>query len=401
VAGNNANAGSDPAAPKRDLTNFDVNTLPAGATVFFARGGVWLNFNQTLYNLNATPSAPITFDAYTPASGGTAAPWLKTTSGAGWRFGVFGDVTADGGYTIRNLKLDGQGLALTGLHLTYEVRNVTLENLEITGWDIAVNSQDMGPTGNFGFTIRNSNIHHNRGMGYLGNSNGLLIEGNTFANNNHVSGSSFQHAIYLSSREDVPSRNATVRNNTFTNNSVNAVSGACTGGNITVHGKVEGLLIEGNTITEQRSEGGCFGIAINPSYSYAEWFRDVVVRGNKIVNLGFVGIGAASAPGILIEGNVIVNDQATLQFGVLIPERAPGAGDVVDGGAVVRNNTFFFPSPDPFSLPVDMRAGAGATTVTGTLYSTNAADFVEAPSASNGWRCRVASAAPNAGACTR
>jgi hypothetical protein len=355
VPGDNANPGTSAAAPKRTLAGLDVNALPAGTQLLFARGGVWTNFNLQLRNLNATPTSPLVFDAYAPSWGGTAVPWIKAGgSFYAFQFGTFGDTANDGGYTLRNLKLDGLNSATAwGLHLRNDVRAVLFENLEITGFELGLHSQQTGTTGN-AFTLRNSNIHHNSDMGMLGEGTDMVMEGNTFAANN-FSGSAFSHAIYLGGH----GRNGVIRNNTFTNNSV--VNGACTGGNLTVHGQWDGLLIEGNTITQNASLGGCYGVAINPSYDTAEWFRNVVVRGNTIVNLGFVAIGAASAPGIVVENNLIVNLQPTYQAAILIPEREPRTGDAADTGAIVRNNTVYYAQPASGSEGVALRANSGAS----------------------------------------
>lgn len=356
VPGDDANAGTSADAPKRRISAVDVNGLPAGARVLFARGGAWTDFRVMLKNLNATPAAPIVFDSYAPAWGGTAAPWLKVAQFVGFEFGHFNDTDNDGGYLVRNLKLDGEGVAQWGVWLRTTTRHVTLENLDISGFDIGLHVVNEGATGNTAFTLRNSRVHHNRGMGLLGAANDALIEGNTFEANN-FSGSAFNHAIYLGSSSS-ESRNISVRGNTFRNNSV--VSGRCTGGNVTVHGRFDGLLFEGNTILQDASDGGCYGFSIGPAYDSSEWFRNTVVRGNTIVNLGNCAICAASAPGIVIENNLVVNTQASYHAAVLIPVFTPGPGDAADGGAVVRNNTAVFTQAGAWSEAVSLRAEAGS-----------------------------------------
>jgi len=372
VAGNDANAGTSPDAPKRTLAGFDVNNLAAGARVLFARGGAWTDFRVMVKNLNATPADPIVFDSYAPAWGGSAAPWLKVSQLVGFEFGHFNDTDNDGGYTVRNLKLDGEGTGTWGVWLRTVTRNITLENLEITGFDIGLHIVNEGATGNAAFTLRNSNVHRNSGMGLLGAANDALIEGNTFERNN-FSGSAFNHAIYLASSSR-QSRNITLRGNTFGRNSV--VNGTCTGGNVTVHGQFDGLLFENNTIVQDASAGGCYGFSIGPSYDSAEWFRNTVVRGNTIVNLGFCAVCAASAPGIVVENNLVINTQATYQAAVSIPSFTPGAGDDADRAAIVRNNTAVFTRASAWSEGIVLRAGAGSDlqVVSNLLYFGAAAD---------------------------
>lgn len=355
VPGDDSNAGSSLEAPKRTLAGFDVNTLPAGARVLFARGGAWTDFRVMVKNLNATPASPIVFDSYAPPWGGTAAPWLRVRQMVGFEFGHYNDTDHDGGYTVRNLKLDGEGVGQWGFWLRTATRHVTLENLEITGFGIALHAVNEGDSGNTAFTLRDSHVHHNSEMGLLGSANDALIEDNTFADNN-FSGSAFEHAIYLGSggRE---SRNITLRGNTFRNNSV--VDGTCTGGNVTLHGQFDGVLIENNAILQDASAGGCYGFSIGPAYTTAEWFRNVVVRGNTIVNLGNCAICAASAPGIVIENNLIVNDQPGYRAAVMIPVFTPETGDDADGQAVVRNNTAVAVHASAGFEAIALRAEAG------------------------------------------
>jgi parallel beta-helix repeat protein len=195
-------------------------------------------------------------------------------------------------------------------------------------------------------------------MGILGTLNGSLIEGTLFEGNN-VKGSAFHHAIYLSGGS-----NNILRNNRFIRNAV--VNGVCSGGNVTVHGLVDGLTIEGNLIEQSAATGGCYGFSITPGHNYAEAFRNVVVRGNTVVNVGGCAVCAGSAPGIVVEGNKLINTQATYQVGVLIPAIRPEADDAVDTGAVVRNNTICQSVPASGSAAVRISAGAE----TGNVYRT-------------------------------
>jgi hypothetical protein len=356
VPGDNANAGTSPSAPKRTLVGLDVNALPAGARVLFVRGGAWAGFNVQLQNPNATPEAPLVFDAY-----GTGPAPLLRAGGTfyAFQFGRFNDLTLDGGYTFRNLRLDGSASTGSwGFHLRNQVRNVTIESNEITGFALGIHMGNAGERGNAGIVIRNNVISRNSQMGILGDAHDLLVEGNTFEGNNFT-GSTFEHAIYLGGR----GTNGVVRNNRFINNSV--VNGVCTGGNFTVHGQWDGLLIEGNTITQVDSDGGCYGISINPGYDSAEWFRNVVVRGNTITNLGLCSICMTSAPGVVVERNVIRRARDTQHLGIVIPDRSVGTGDDPDSGAAVRDNVVCLAVAHQHSRAVQVYAGA---TEVGTVY---------------------------------
>lgn len=362
MPGNNANAGTSPNAPKRDLAGFPFNTVPAGTQLLFARGGVWNHTMIRLENLNATPANPLVFDTY----GSGAAPVWKTAANHAIEFGGWQNTTNDGGYTIRNLKLDGLGTAEWGLWLRDNLRNVTVENVEITGFTIGIHSQSVAPHGVTRVAIRNSRITRNRTMGFLGSFNDSVIEGSTFEGNNFA-GSVFHHAIYMSGNA-YGGRNNVVRNNTFTRNSV--VNGECTGGNVTFHGQMDGMLIEGNLIEQDSSTGGCYGFSITTGYDTAEWFRNFVVRNNTVVNLGNCSVCVNAAPGIVVENNKFIKAQATYHAGVSIGGDV-GAGDAADRDAIVRNNVACFPAAGAYQMAANVNS-PGAQ-VSGNVVYTGAA----------------------------
>ncbi len=329
VPGDNSNLGTSVSAPRQNPSGLNVKMLPAGTRLLFARGGAWSNFALSLENSNATPTNPLVLDAY----GSGAVPLFKTAGGNAIAIGGrWGNTSNDGGYTIRNLHLDGMGTAEWGIWLVQNVRNVTLDNVDVTGFKIGVHSSSGSPHGVTEVAVRNSRINRNRSMGMLGSFTDSVIENNSFEGNN-FSGSSFNHAIYLSGG----SRNV-IRKNTFTANSV--VDGVCLGGNVTVHGVIDGLLIEGNTIRQKAAKVSCYGVAVTAGYDTAEEFRNVVIRGNTIVNVGMTAIAANSAPGILVENNKVINTQDTQQYSIWIPANGKASSkDAVDRDAIVRNNT--------------------------------------------------------------
>lgn len=331
VAGSNSNPGTL-ASPKRNLEGFNYNAQPAGTTLLFKRGGAWLTALITLNNPNTTAAAPLVFDAY----GTGDKPLIRVPSGfTGNMFnlgGNWGNTNNDGGYVIRNLKIDGDGTGDWGFWFVQNVRDVVIENNEVTGFRIAINSNDGTPYGVRGITLRNNNIHHNRAMGLLGHYDDMLIEGNTFEANN-FGGSTFDHGTYIGG-----GNNITLRNNRYVRNSV--VDGVCRGGNMTFHGQIDGLLIEGNEIVQDDATDGCWLMSITQGYSSAEWFRNAVVRNNVLKNCGNTCMAAQSAPGILVEGNVVINDRATAQtaFGIGAGPGPWADGDAADANATVRDN---------------------------------------------------------------
>ncbi len=329
--GSDANPGTQ-SAPKQTLAGIDVNTLGAGSRLLFARGGAWSNFTLSLESVHATPANPLVIDAY----GSGVAPLFRTASYNTFNVGGrWGNTTNDGGYTIRNVRLDGMGTAERGLWFVQNVRGITLENVDIENYRFGIESSQGAPHGVTGLTIRNSRINNNRSMGVLGSYSDSLIENSSFQGNNFT-GSSFNHAIYFSH-----GNNVTIRNNMFTANSV--VNGVCLGGNVTAHGVIDGLLIEGNTIRQTAAAVSCYGFSITNGYDTAEVFRNVVIRGNTIINVGMTSIAANAAPGILVENNRVINTQATSQYGIWVPANGGASStDAADRDAIVRNNTICF-----------------------------------------------------------
>lgn len=338
VAGNNANAGTI-AAPKRDLSSIAINTLPAGTRLHFARGGAWNWTNLRLENAFATAERPLSFEAY----GQGPRPLFNAPNiGSGAiDFGDYNNTSNDGGYVFRGLKFDGLGSTAHAFFLIHNLHHVSIEDCELTGFYIAIHAQARAPHGLRNIVIRNNQIVRNGGMGILGQLRDSLIEGNTFGANN-ASGSGFDHGTYLSGDDGVSGMNVTLRNNRYLRNSV--VNGVCTGGNMTFHGQMDGVLIEDNTIEQDAAAAGCWLMSITQGRTTPEWFRNFVVRGNTLVNGGNTVIAAQSAPGIVIENNRIINTQLAYQVGISVGATDYPDGDVPDGNAIVRNNIGCYPT---------------------------------------------------------
>ncbi len=372
VAGNNANPGSI-AAPKRDLTGMNINNLPAGTRLRFFRGGAWNWTNLRLENSFATAANPLSFEAF----GEGPRPLFNAPNiGSGAiDFGEYNNTSNDGGYVFRGLKFDGQGSSAHAFFLIHNLHHVTIDDCELTGFYIAIHAQARAPHSLRNIVIRNNQIVRNSGMGILGQLRDSLIEGNTFGGNN-ASGSGFDHGTYLSGADGVSGMSVTLRNNLYLRNSL--INGVCTGGNMTFHGQMDGVLIEGNTIEQDAAAEGCWLMSITQGSTAAEWFRNFVVRGNTLVNGGNTVIAVQSAPGILIEDNRIFNTQTAYQTGIGVGSTEYQNGDVPDGNAIVRNNIGCYPTPGHQSVLV--RVIAPDSTVTNNIsYSGAAATATAAP----------------------
>jgi Right handed beta helix region len=363
VQGQDSNPGTNEKAPKRTLASVNINALPAGSKLLLARGGVWLHPMMIIDNPHVTQKEPLVIDAY----GAGDKPWIQAPGlkAGAFMFGKYNNTAYDGGYTLRNLKIDGMGSSAWGLFLIHNLHHVTLEDSEITGFHIGLHSQTKPPHGVNHVTIRRNVISRNRGMGILGQFNHSVIEDNLFEGNN-FSGSDYDHAVYLSGN-DSGGRTNVLRNNVFRHNSV--VDGVCRGGNVTMHGQMDGMLIEGNTIEQRASARSCWGFSINSGYKTAEWFRNFVIRRNTVVNLGECAFCINASPGIVVEDNRVLNDQKTAHTAVMIMRGNKGPGDVDDRDAVVRGNVVCFPLGVSGQVPLNLNStGAsvgGNVTLTG------------------------------------
>lgn len=357
MPGNNANPGTQ-AAPKQNLTGINLNTLPAGVSLLFARGGAWGPALLRVENMATSAASPLTFADY----GTGSLPLLRNVSfelGGG-----FNNQTDDGGYVFRSLRIDGGGTGDRGIWLRDNVRDVVLDGAEVTGWRVGIASQTLAPFGVNNITVKNSRITNNREEGWLGKiKSGLTIEDNVIEGNNPT-GNGFWHGLYIGGAD-----NLIVRRNRFIRNSVNASTGLCSSGGLTLHGEHNNTLVEGNLFEQTASSASCWQMSITAGYSTPEFFRNLVVRGNTMINGGNGGIVINSAPGALVEGNILINTQTTVQRGVVVGQGVD-SGDDPGAGATVRNNTACYPTPHANSAVAAVSV-AGAT-VSGNVMRTGA-----------------------------
>lgn len=346
VQGNDANNGTNPATPWQSITKVQsvVNMLQSGDQILFAKGGAWTNSSMSIYNFNSISSNPIVFDSYTPSWGGQAKPIL-TESRSGYNVFEFsnpGNGVHDEGYLIRNLELRGNGTGMQGFFLYNDVDYVTVENMDIDGFQIAVylgegNTPDPGADQeNQFFTLKNSNLINNASQGFLGGGDNLLIENCHFENNGFL-GSVFYHNIYVSLGDNV-----VIRANELFKCAI--VNGQSSSTSLVVHGLHDSLLIENNYVHEDSGTASniAWGIAVDPAYATAEGFNNVTIRGNIVENMNNVAIGVASCRNTIIENNIIISESGSGITGIAAPDRQRGTEDMPMDSVTIRNNTLFF-----------------------------------------------------------
>lgn len=353
ATGVNSNPGTA-ASPKRDMTGMNVNSLQ-GMDLFFEAGGSY-TFNGTtrLANPNVNATNRLVFNRY---GTGPRPVFRSTGTGPMFEWNSWQGTTMYAGYEFRNIRFDGEGRNNWGFWFRGPMDAVVIDKCEITGFMIGINSQNDMTSGPVGVRITNNRIVRNSDMGMLGHYDNTVIENNDISENN-FGGSGFSHGTYIGG-----GHNISVRNNRYLRNS--AVNGVGTGGNMTFHGQIDGLLVEGNWIEQDRSTDGAWQMSITQGYTTAEWFRNMVVRGNWFKNAGNTAMNVQSAPGALIEDNVVVNTQGTRQTAIGVGMEDRGQGDETTTGATVRNNRAYVTN----GSVAEFVLGPGSGTMTGNTVT--------------------------------
>lgn len=356
VAGNDSNAGTSAAAPWRSISKLQTafNAGKPGDQFLLAKGGAWTAVAMQLFNSNggnasAMYANPMIIDGYTASWGSTAKPILTTTtSGANtFDFTRGGAAVANGGYTIRNLSLQGSNVADVGVRLFNGVSRVVLDGLTINGYTSGTTCTELADPATVPsyITIRNSTYTNNKAfaIGMWGCPN-ITAESNTLDNNGFRS-PMMDHPVYISgSSQGRTVTNVVIRNNRLTNNSL--TSGMCQSTIIVAHDLASDWTIEGNYIYQApgTSGPGCWGIAVSPGNGgFTEGMDRLAVRGNTIANVGNTAIELASCRSCTVENNVLVWEKATNADGIRF--HAPVTSPALVGTALsVRNNSIYFAS---------------------------------------------------------
>lgn len=357
VEGNDTNNGTSINSPWRSINkvNSILNSLQAGDQILFAKGGAWVDASLTqIYNLNATASNPIVFDSYTPSWNGTAKPILTESRPNTnlFNFADGGNADHDEGYTVRNLDLRGGGTGQWGIFAYNDVDYITLENLDISDFGIGVHSAGANTPNpgadaqNQHMSLLNLTIKNCADQGFLGGSDYLIIEGCLFQNNGFAQ-SILNHNIYVSNGDHIR-----IRNNELYQSAV--INGMADGVSLVVHGLHDDILIEGNFVHEDPGmvNGNAWGIAVDPGYATAEGFTNLIIRGNLLINMYNIAIGVASAPGAIIENNVIINENAASLIGIAVPDRVRDANDLEMTNVKVRNNSIYMRNANIFTTGI-------------------------------------------------
>ena len=354
VAGKDSNDGKSASTPFQtyDKARTQFASLKAGDRIEFCQGGVftptkggsWVNGNCQAGNRCVVTGYKAPW-----ASGDEGRPHIKSPSGQNAFDFSDAQNKHEEGYVFAGLEVEGSGTDW-GFFFYADVDDVLVCDTYIHNFDIAahlVANDPDGQTHNENIVLRGNTIKDNPGQGFLGGDNGLILDSNHFENNG-AARASLNHNIYIG-EEGVS--NLTIINNDLYRAAL--ANGQCSGTSLVVHGVIDGLLIQGNTIHEDSGKvgQGCWGIAVAPGYSTMEKFTNVTIRGNTVQDVGNMSIGVAACQNCLIENNVVINHQMINATAILAPSSDEGSEDAKDNQITIRSN----------SVLIDVGQGIGLT----------------------------------------
>ena len=368
VVGSDSNAGTNPAAPWQTYTQaqtFFNNSFTAGDEIRFCDGGAHdlsSNYDNLWSTANCTTNQPCTIANYTPtwASGDESLPILKRSNdGHGFT------INNDSNFVFQNLDMRCTGCAGGSgwaFFVVEDADNLLIDNVSMDGFTIGIHLRGCINTwcSNDDVTIRNSRFTNNSSQGFLGHGNDLFLENNYFENNGD--GTVFAHNIYVAGDSRV-----TIRNNELYRASLDG-SGNCSGTSLVGHGAINDLLIEGNYIHEDvgKANQGCWGIGISPAYGgTAESYTNLIIRGNRVENVGNTSITTGSCISCTIENNVIVQQQSFGTVGISVAPYA-AAEDATSSNITIRNNSISTTT----GSGIEVNEGSGHTIVSNAIQKT-------------------------------
>jgi hypothetical protein len=182
-------------------------------------------------------------------------------------------------------------------------------------------------------------IVNNRYQGILGTLGRYNSIHDSVLDNNGFHHNTLDHNLYISG-----ALYSEIYNNELYNNSHN-LNTECDAVSFVGHGVWDHVKIYNNIITQQedRTDAGCYGIAIDTGYSHFESFTNLEITGNTLVNMG-MGIGCTACYDTLIDGNIIYTTTTTAGgvIAIAVPNRDPSyAGSQKTGNVTISNNKIY------------------------------------------------------------
>jgi hypothetical protein len=370
IAGVDSSSGTDPSAPRRTIGSarelFD--SLAAGDTLAFCRGGSFGNAGGQWTNENGSASNPVIMRDY------GSAPWHRGTEGRPRMTGQF-NLWYGGGYRIMSLRLSGSDTF--GFWALFSNTDVTYCNVEIDGYGISIcpNGSQASSGGARRHKVIGSRFLNSAEMALLMDGDGNEVRNSYFWNNGtNNEGGGRNHTLYFGG--DHLSHDEVIANNEIHS------FGGTNGPVLVVHGLHDGTIVENNVIDYAggTANPGGWGISTRPGYTTYEIVTNAVVRGNRITNPGNRGINAENCQHCLVENNVVIAAlQGTTAIGApanVTPDM--GGGDARCTGNTVRNNTVYM-TVGGAGISVGAE-GSGYVVENNVVYSTGGASCFDWPS---------------------
>lgn len=353
LAGNDTNDGSlNNPFQSIAKANQSFNTMLAGDSVRFCKGGAWLtSANLRWVNLLCQQDDMCLISDYTPlwVSGDEQKPLLTFLNGvSGFNLADSGNAEHEEGYLIENLNLIGSNNG-SGVAIANDIDDVVINNLSISNFRFGVNlgsSNDCNPNDtacdgkNDRITLKDSTVQFNEIQGWLGSANNVQILDNYFSDNG--SREIFDHNIYISAPSQEVTNGIVISGNALYRNTLNE-DGMCSAVSLVVHGQHDNMLIKNNTIWEDVATvlPSCWGIAVDGGSSESESFTNILIQGNHIINMGRVAVGLGSCENCIVENNSISNNQDLPSRAILAPDRNLAPNDIPLNNVTVRNNSIY------------------------------------------------------------
>lgn len=390
VPGNDANDGLSPQTPWRTYAQARTRfaSLAPGDSVAFCRGGAFdAQSGGAWVNSSCLADQRCVVRDYDPpgSTGNLPRPILHVAAGGNaFDLADGGNADHEEGYIIMHLDLRGSGSG-QGVFAYNDVDDVLLCDLSIDSFDLGVHAAGSNPPAagsdgaNQRIVLRSSQVTNNGGQGWLGGCDGCAVE-YTQLRNNGFETAVFNHNIYFSESSGGVAMGMRAIGNDLYQSAM--VGGQCSAVSLVVHGQHDGLLIEGNTVREDvgAAGDGCWGIAVDSGYAEAESFRNVIVRGNTVINVGNLGIGLNACEGCLVENNVVIHTQSFDTRAIAIPDRARNPDDSPLTDTTVRNNSIYVGAA---AGGAGMRVGGEGS---GHVVVSNAIHYA---GSRGGWACMI------------
>jgi hypothetical protein len=408
VAGADSSAGTSPAAPWRSFIKgyTQFQTMAAGATVAFCRGGSWtgagnLTDTNPIRNTSCTAASPCTMRDYQAPWGGTARPQMQLPNIApGYNFALVGwyqnytesvhglrfwNISVIGNYTAGG---DEYGIMFWGGATDVDICNMEFSRLAASAVDLVTSSTLAR------ITVRESYLHDlpNHICAVCGAADDFVIDGNVF---DLIGGpDNRRHSVYFYTPPGEPqcgnggpqvdtycvAHRLRLSNNTITR-TAHGTGNSCMGVAVEAHDPLDTVTVEDNFISEPAgtADPGCYGIQFSNGGESAH-FTNLVIRRNRIFNVGGNGIAVSGAPGVIIENNLIVGG-LPLYIGISYPEEPyQSATDLQSRDGRVRNNTIYLPGGGGGSFAMTgLNEGTGHVIANNAVVTTPASDCFKTP----------------------